>query len=139
MLVPSNAIPLNTAVTPLAGNTASNYTPTFTMTATSTYSPTTLPPERSRLLDSQERDKGNEYRQHRNDLNRDRTDRRAAERDHNYFFMYWFQLVQRLSRGETSGIVDPLAPDLARYRRHQRLRFPGSRRPDRCGSVGSGG
>ncbi len=42
---PTNAIPLNTAITPLAGMTTSSYAPTFTMTATSTYSPTAPPPQ----------------------------------------------------------------------------------------------
>ena len=40
----TNAIPLNTAVTPLAGNTARTSKPTFNLTATSTYSPTAPPP-----------------------------------------------------------------------------------------------
>jgi hypothetical protein len=41
---PTNAIPLNTAVTPLAANTSPNGAPTFTLTATSLYSPTAPPP-----------------------------------------------------------------------------------------------
>jgi YVTN family beta-propeller protein len=42
---PSNAIPLNTAVTPLAGNTTMSTTPVLTLTANSTYSPTAPPPQ----------------------------------------------------------------------------------------------
>jgi YVTN family beta-propeller protein len=42
---PTNAIPLNTAVTPLSGNTITSAIPTFTMTATSTYSPIAAPPK----------------------------------------------------------------------------------------------
>ncbi|MEO8071918.1 MAG: carboxypeptidase regulatory-like domain-containing protein [Acidobacteriota bacterium] len=42
---PTNAIPLNTSASTLAGNTTSNSTPTFTLTATSTYSPNAPPPQ----------------------------------------------------------------------------------------------
>ena len=42
---PSNTIPLNTAVTPFGGNTTSSFAPSFTLTATSTYSPTAPPPQ----------------------------------------------------------------------------------------------
>ena len=41
---PTNAIPLNTTVAPLAGNSTNNPTPTFTLTATSTYTPTAPQP-----------------------------------------------------------------------------------------------
>ena len=42
---PTNPIPLNTAVAPLVGNTTTFSNPTFTMTATSTYSPNAPPPQ----------------------------------------------------------------------------------------------
>ncbi|MEP6947612.1 MAG: carboxypeptidase regulatory-like domain-containing protein [Acidobacteriota bacterium] len=42
--VATNVVPLNTVITPLPGNTTSNLSPTFTLTATSTYSPTAPPP-----------------------------------------------------------------------------------------------
>ena len=42
---PTNAIPLNTTVAPLGGNTTTNPMPTFTLTATSTYSPNAPPPQ----------------------------------------------------------------------------------------------
>ena len=42
---PTNAIPLNTTVTPFAGNTTTNPISTLTLTATSTYSPNTPPPQ----------------------------------------------------------------------------------------------
>ena len=41
---PTNAIPLNTAITPAAGNTT-NQMPTFSLTATSTYAPNAPPPQ----------------------------------------------------------------------------------------------
>jgi len=36
---PTNAIPLNTTITPVVGNTVNTATPTFSLLATSTYSP----------------------------------------------------------------------------------------------------
>ena len=42
---PTNAIPLNTAVTPVANNTVNTPTPTFTLTATTTYAPTAPQPQ----------------------------------------------------------------------------------------------
>ena len=41
---PTSAIPLNTAITPLAGNTTTTNTTTFTLTATSSYTPTAPQP-----------------------------------------------------------------------------------------------
>ncbi|MBK6588935.1 MAG: hypothetical protein IPG22_11625 [Acidobacteria bacterium] len=41
---PSNSIPLNTVAEPFPSNTTPSATPTFTLTATSTYSPTVPPP-----------------------------------------------------------------------------------------------
>ena len=42
---PTSAIPLNTVITPLAGNTTSFDNPHFSVTATSTYSPNAPPPQ----------------------------------------------------------------------------------------------
>jgi YVTN family beta-propeller protein len=42
---PTNAIPLNTTITPVAGNTVNTPTSTFTLTATSTHSPNAPPPQ----------------------------------------------------------------------------------------------
>jgi YVTN family beta-propeller protein len=42
---PTNAIPLNTTVAPLAGNSTINQTPTFTFTATTTYAPNAPAPQ----------------------------------------------------------------------------------------------
>ncbi len=43
--VQTNAIPLNTAVTPVANNTVNTSTPTFSLTATTTYSPNAPQPQ----------------------------------------------------------------------------------------------
>ena len=42
---PTSAIPLNTAITPVPNHTVNTATPTFTLTATSTYSPNAPPPQ----------------------------------------------------------------------------------------------
>ena len=43
--VPTNAIPLNTTITPVANNTVFTPTPTFSLLATSNYSPIAPPPQ----------------------------------------------------------------------------------------------